>query len=41
MDEVTVASFTNVAQLYTFGTSSIKESTDPGPLTNCLRSRKR
>ena len=34
--KVAVASFTNVAPLYTFGTSSIKNPTEPGPLANLL-----
>ncbi len=34
--KVAVASFTNVAPLYTFGTSSIRNPTDPGPLANLL-----
>jgi hypothetical protein len=36
--KVVVASFTNVAQLYAFGTSSIKDPTDAGPLTSLLLS---
>ena len=34
--KVAVASFTNVAPLYTFGTSSIKDPTEPGPLSKLL-----
>jgi len=36
--KVAVAAFTNVAQLYTFGTSSITDPTDVGPLSNLLLS---
>jgi hypothetical protein len=36
--KVAVASFTNVAQAFTFGTSSIKDPTDAGPLANLLLS---
>ncbi len=36
--KVTVAAFTNVAPLYTFGTSSIADPTAPGPLANLLLS---
>lgn len=36
--KVAVASFTNVAQVYTFGTSSIKDPTDAGLLANLLLS---
>lgn len=36
--KVAVAAFTNVAKLHTFGTSSINDPTDAGPLTNLLLS---
>jgi len=36
--KVAVAAFTNVAQLYTFGTSPIKDPTAPGPLASFLLS---
>jgi len=39
--KVAVAAFTRVAPLYTFQTTSIKDPTDPGPLTDLLLSPER